>query len=215
MIVLIVCMHRSGTSALAGMLHQNGIIMGEDNTFIPKPAPENPKGFYENVRFRSLNDTMLAENGYWVKSFSPMVPNSIKLTEQTKDIAEQLIYEYNKKYSDWGFKDPRLCLTYGAWRTIFDGLGIEHKVILTYRNFDNIAESMLARRNFGDHARFKALATAYYKMALKQFNGATIVVRFDNLISDPGAIAKHLTCKLGHPVTDISFIEPKLANRNL
>jgi hypothetical protein len=49
-------MHRSGTSAVAGILHLNGIAMGSEKTFKPKPLPQNPKGFYENYDFRKIND---------------------------------------------------------------------------------------------------------------------------------------------------------------
>ena len=51
MIVIVVGMHRSGTSAVAGILHLHGISMGSEKTFKPKPLPQNPMGFYENFGF--------------------------------------------------------------------------------------------------------------------------------------------------------------------
>ena len=59
MITIVLGMHRSGTSVVAGILHFNKIIMGTYDTFWPRPLPQNPKGFYENYDFRKINDTIL------------------------------------------------------------------------------------------------------------------------------------------------------------
>jgi hypothetical protein len=205
MIVLVIGMHRSGTSAVAGLLHSNGIFMGEDRNFIPRPAPENPKGFYENVRFRHVNDLILSQNNYAVKTFSPQVPDRINLSNQAKDIMMQLIYEYNKKYPVWGFKDPRLCLTYSAWKQIFEELKIKPQKILCYRKFDDIAKSMKIRNpGYSTQKKYKALANAYYTMLLKDLKKPTIIIRFNSLIDKTEKIAKYIS---------ISFIDPKLGNR--
>ena len=116
MIVIVMGMHRSGTSALAGVLHQNGIIMGEPEDFRYPPVSENPKGFFENYFFRALNDQILYQNGYSAKSFSPMTPDHIDVTEQDTSIMRSLLSQYDKRYTTWGFKDPRMCLTYSAWK---------------------------------------------------------------------------------------------------
>ena len=76
MIVIVVGVHRSGTSAVAGILHLNGIAMGSEKTFKPKPMPQNPRGFYENYDFRKLNDRILKLAGYRVKSFDTLIPQA-------------------------------------------------------------------------------------------------------------------------------------------
>ena len=73
-IVIVLGMHRSGTSAMAGLLHNNNVIMGRDEDFVPKPMKENPKGFFENNRFRKLNDRVLRMCDYHIKDFSPELP---------------------------------------------------------------------------------------------------------------------------------------------
>ena len=52
MITIILGMHRSGTSTIAGVLHLNNISMGTYKNFWPRPLAQNPKGFYENYDFR-------------------------------------------------------------------------------------------------------------------------------------------------------------------
>ena len=69
MITIILGMHRSGTSTVAGILHLNKIVMGTYQNFWPRPLPQNPKGFYENYDFRKINDKLMQKAGYNVKSF--------------------------------------------------------------------------------------------------------------------------------------------------
>ena len=76
MITIILGMHRSGTSTVAGVLHLNKIIMGTHQNFWPRPLTQNPKGFYENYDFRKINDKLLNKAGYDVKTYEPKIPYS-------------------------------------------------------------------------------------------------------------------------------------------
>ena len=49
---------RSGTSMLAGILHQNGWSLGED--LYIEPSDSNPKGFFEDRDVNSINEELLA-----------------------------------------------------------------------------------------------------------------------------------------------------------
>jgi hypothetical protein len=53
---LVFSLHRSGSSAAAGVLHHMGIHMGES---LWAPFSSNPKGHYENLEFIALNDKIL------------------------------------------------------------------------------------------------------------------------------------------------------------
>ena len=70
MIIMILGMHRSGTSTISGVLHMNKIIMGTYQNFWPRPLSQNPKGFYENYDFRKINDQLLKRSGYDKFDFS-------------------------------------------------------------------------------------------------------------------------------------------------
>ena len=55
-VLLIFGMHRSGTSAFAGLLKESGIPMGKE---LMKPAFDNPRGFYENEKIVAFNERIL------------------------------------------------------------------------------------------------------------------------------------------------------------
>ena len=66
--------------------------MGEKRSFRPRLSVENPKGFYENIRFRALSDRILHESAYDVKSWNPLIP-SIRASGVTGFRVRRLIEE--------------------------------------------------------------------------------------------------------------------------
>jgi hypothetical protein len=207
MIVVIVGMHRSGTSALAGLLHHNGIVMGEEENFRPKPKKnQNEKGYYENFRFRSLNDELLGYNNYKAKSFDPYVPD-FKFPEELKHEGQNLLHEYSIRYKNWGWKDPRTSLTLKFWLDLYPNV----KVVISRRDYEKIAQSMWARKNSGSVKKYIDLCTAYYgSIHTAAYKTDWCNVSFDNLCTNPEFEANKLARFLDHPITDLSFIEDKL-----
>ena len=219
MIVIIAGMHRSGTSAVAGMLHANGVVMGEDKDFYPPPMKENPKGFYENVRFRRINDEILKRNGYKVKSFDPNIPIvHIIRDEEMRFKMMNLIQYYEDRFTNWGWKDPRTSLTLMSWINVIKDIGLSHKLrfIVTCRPVEEIRKSMLARGNKEKRQdQFLDLAAAYYKRFYDnfiQFDGMlSYLLTFQDLINKTEWVAKELSTFVGTKIEDISFVDKEIA----
>ncbi|MFW9819999.1 MAG: sulfotransferase family protein [Candidatus Thorarchaeota archaeon] len=103
--VVILGMHRSGTSMVGGILARLGINMGEK--FREDRIISNPLGFYEDVDFLSLNNEILKEaGGSWENppNLNQILAQKIKFGLKIKKI----IYD---KPQLWGWKDPRTSLT--------------------------------------------------------------------------------------------------------
>lgn len=222
MIVLVVGMHRSGTSALAGMLHSNGIIMGRNGKWYPPPMRENPKGFYENHDFRVLNDQILRDHGYSVKSFDPAVPSVTveRVRYETRMRMQLLVEEYNKTYEDWGFKDPRTCLTLPIWLGVMAAVGVtsdDVRILITCRPTDDIVASMLRRGNKErlGAGQFRDLAVAYNKAALEACNGWVKykTVDYKDLMYNTKATAMGISAFIGRAMDSTEHINPELADR--
>src|SRR3972149_1538089 len=63
--VIVLGMHRSGTSLIASILHLSGISMGKE--FL-RPDNGNPGGYFEDLEFLNLNKTILTQaEGTWRK----------------------------------------------------------------------------------------------------------------------------------------------------
>ncbi len=221
MIVIVIGMHRSGTSAVAGILHLNGIAMGSEKTFKPKPLPQNPKGFYENYDFRKINDQILKQVGYKVKSFDtdiPFVHASDRTVTKMGKLTEKQVFEN----TDWGWKDPRTCLTLSEWLTLFEEKGLleETKVVFTTRSASAVAES-LRKRNELHIDNGLMLWRLYHERALEaleQFPVPRFHFSYENLLNDSHSVCSRLFQFLGKSFETSMvgrFIDPDLNRSEL
>ena len=148
MIVIVLGMHRSGTSTVAGILHLNKISMGTYQSFWPRPLPQNPKGFYENFDFRKINDLIMKNVHYQIKSYNPDIPTA-KINQKLENKMIKVINKYESDFEFWGWKDPRTCLTISHWINCLDALNLRKKIKIIYitRKSSSVARSLKKRNN--------------------------------------------------------------------
>ncbi len=195
MIIMILGMHRSGTSTVAGVLHMNNIAMGTYENFWPRPLSQNPKGFYENFDFRKINDQMLKFSGYDVKSYNPDIP-MVELNNKLLSKMKELVDHNNSTFPDWGWKDPRTCLTASSWldAIISLGLGDELKIVFLARRASSVSRS-LYKRNGLLFEKGLQLWESYTQRALKFCSRSNVPIHycsFEDLLDDPLEICNSL-----------------------
>lgn len=133
--VIVLGMHRSGTSCLTGLLQQGGLELGD----VIEEAPHNKKGNRESPAIMALNNDVLSySNGSWD---SP--PENLRWKAEHEQERARIIALFNGKNA-WGFKDPRSLLTLPFW---LEGLGAsEVTCIATFRHPLLVAKSLRARQ---------------------------------------------------------------------
>jgi len=217
MIIMILGMHRSGTSTISGVLHMNGIIMGTYQNFWPRPLNQNPKGFYENFDFRKINDQLLNKAGYDVKSYIPEIPN-IQQIDSLSDKMKLIIKKSNSSYQDWGWKDPRTCLTANHWASAIDELGLQKKlkIIFMARRASSVSRS-LNQRNDLSFKQGLELWKSYTEQAfsfIKNNSYPTYYCSFEDLLRYPVQVCDSLFGFLGKkwdPQIVKKFIDPSIS----
>jgi len=111
--IIILGMHRSGTSCLAGSLQQSGVFLGDVST----NDKHNQKGNRENQLIMLLNDDILHHNN---SSWNIPPTKDISWDNSHISTANDILEYFNSntlsKY--WGFKDPRSILTFDFWINI-------------------------------------------------------------------------------------------------
>jgi len=133
--IIILGMHRSGTSCLAGSLQQQGISLGE----VSRSNEYNTKGNRENQEIVSLNEDILTTSGGdWKKP--PTMIRWEKAHEEKRDQIIKSLQQQNTPY--WGFKDPRTLLTFKFWK---QGLPSDFKIIGTFRHPLDVVNSLAKR----------------------------------------------------------------------
>lgn len=131
--LMVVGMHRSGTSFLTGSLQQAGLELGKYSAW----NPHNLKGNRENQDIVEFHDQVLAARGYaWDRP--PTTPIVWSRAEQ--DAAQALIDQYQGA-PHWGFKDPRSLLMVDCWQALLPNL----RFIGIFRHPTAVAQSLHAR----------------------------------------------------------------------
>lgn len=130
--VIILGMHRSGTSCLAGSLQEAGLFLGD----VIVEAPHNKKGNRELKEIWTLHDRVLSENGGSWRS----PPSSIIWSDETKSIQKSLI-DRLRDDRPWGFKDPRTLILHQRWLDLFPNA----QLVATVRHPEAVAASLMQR----------------------------------------------------------------------
>ena len=140
--VLVLGMHRSGTSAVGAVLELLGLNWGKFGEGLPADE-DNPKGYWERKDIVELNDFLLEVcEGRWdkVSKFS-----LAQLSSENRDKFHRkakLILENFHDKEPFFIKDPRLCLTLKEWVPLLS----KPVGLLVYRDPLQVAQS-LAKRN--------------------------------------------------------------------
>lgn len=212
-------MHRSGTSALAGVFNLCGYSIG--NNFLEE-TNDNIKGFYENKQIMELNDRFLyALNSNWqttlpLKKIKKTLNKKINI-RACEIIITNLIEESNG-YNHL-IKDPRLSLLLPIWLKAFENLNIKPKIIISVRKPLDVSHSLKERNNISINKSL--LLWEYYNLYAEKHskNYKRVFSDYDLLLQNPkehlkmlysalkledkDKIYKHLE-KINH------FIEPDL-----
>lgn len=130
--MLILGMHRSGTSCLAGCLQAAGLISGEVNT----QAMYNAKGNRENLAVMHLNDEVLASNGGSWRAPPQAVTWSAPQLRKGAEVATAIAGQ-----GAWGFKDPRTLLTLDGWLEVLGPV----EIAASFRHPFAVAQSLNKR----------------------------------------------------------------------
>lgn len=134
--VIILGMHRSGTSCLTGCLKSFGLKLGDVSEY----NKYNEKGNQEDRQVFRLNEDILRANGgSWNQVPEQISPLNENHTKQVTDV----IADYAKIDGCWGIKDPRMLITYPLWKSLLP----PHSLLGTFRHPKAVAQSLLARKN--------------------------------------------------------------------
>jgi hypothetical protein len=134
--LLILGMHRSGTSCLTGSLQQLGLNLGN----VSESDPYNLKGNRENRSISLFNESLLKySGGGWSN-----IPT--KIIWENKHVLEQnlLLDEFFKLEEPRGLKDPRMLFLLPFWIKKLKDIDF----IGTFRHPYAVAKSLYSRKSF-------------------------------------------------------------------
>jgi hypothetical protein len=176
--VMVLGMHRSGTSVVAKAISLLGVEFGEN---LLEAKPDNKKGFWEDAFVVSCNDQVLKQS---LHEWYTVGKINTVLGEKKSELINYL--KENFKHAEvWGIKDPRLCRLLPEWDNILNSLNFDIKYCVAIRNPLSVIKSLEHRNEFtAQHAEL--LWYQYNIDILKNLqNKCFSVVDYDEIIKNP------------------------------
>lgn len=146
--VVILGMHRSGTSLLAGSLEAAGLYLGE----VKNESVYNRRGNKENESIRALNNALLKASG---AAWNRPPPGQIRWRPADEERGRALIRPYLEVGRPWGFKDPRTIWLVEGWLRLLPNA----RMVGVFRHPSLVIRSIIARAKRRVIGEEEALAT--------------------------------------------------------
>ncbi|MGC8509691.1 MAG: sulfotransferase family protein [Acidimicrobiales bacterium] len=189
--VLVVGMHRSGTSALSSVLEATGLDAGTD---LMARDVGNPDGYYEQRGVVALDDEVLAHyGGAW--DAPPLLAPGWTEEHVARGFARRAREVLDETFSRPRFvmKDPRVSLLLPLWRHV---LLDRCAAVVIVRDPAEVAWS-LALRDAMSPLSAMALWSAYNRALLEGLEGLPVhVVRYAELVERPAAVVGEVVASL-------------------
>lgn len=205
--VVVLGMHRTGTSAMTGLLTLAGAYPG---SHLLPPNISNPKGFFESVRVVELNNKLLSLLGSRWDDMNPLPTGwatSAEVRECRQEIAAFVADEFCSSVTV--LKDPRLCRTLPLWLDVMKEVGITPSFILCMRNPAEVARSEKTMKGL-PYVKSLMLYMDYSLSAEFNTRGfRRVVVDYQQLISNWRAVIDHISNAIdfSFPVSSQIFLD--------
>jgi hypothetical protein len=194
--VLVLGMHRSGTSAIAGISHLLGATAPAT---MMEPAFDNPTGFWESVTATALNEVILTVlGGRW---YDCLPLETARLDAQARQAAvARCVSVVTSEFGDaslFVLKDPRFSILLDFWLPAFAALNVVVAPLLALRHPTEVLASM--RRRDGMPGDVAAPLWLHYTLEAERHtrHRPRAVLSYDNFMQDWRGCLARVTAEAG------------------
>lgn len=185
-VVLVLGMHRSGTSAVTGALREFDFDLGPN---LMAPAPDNPKGFWEHAGVVAIHERLLHGLGRSWMDPAPMPEGWLK-SAPAKTAARELLALLRSDFPSaprWAVKDPRLCRLLPLWNAVLRQLGVRTHALFVVRHPQEVAASLRVRNDWPESLARLLWTYHLIEPELHSRGMPRAIVGYDTLLADPDA----------------------------
>lgn len=212
--IMVLGMHRSGTSALAGALHHAGAACGGD---LMGEGPNNPKGYFESPTVLAHMEALLEACGSFWHDWRPLDTGRAGRA-RLRALRRGLYGHLDGQFAEtpvFTVKDPRICRAYDLWIRVLDTFGAGRTAVLTVRNPVEVAGS-LATRNGMTRDKASLLWLRHVLDAERASRGGVrVFTTYEQVMGDlPGVLGRIAATLPAGTTLDVEagtdFIDPSL-----
>lgn len=202
--LLVLGMHRSGTSALTRVLNLLGADISQK--LMPAAQGNNETGFWEPQDIVAVHDAMLAAAGSGWDDMSSF-PASFFSTGAAKGYQAKILDHLQRDFADstmFTIKDPRVCRLVPFWLELLNRFDAAPYAVIPVRNPLEVARSLKARDGF-HHARSTLIWLRHVLEAERDSRSLPrSFVTFDALLEDWRECVRKIFQDLELPLPEIS-----------
>jgi GT2 family glycosyltransferase/glycosyltransferase involved in cell wall biosynthesis len=185
--IVVLGMHRSGTSALAHLLHAAGADLGE--RVLPASAG-NELGHWEDAFAVETNERLLSALGRRWDDVRPLPAgwrDAVPAREAHAGIVDY-VRGTRLRHAAWALKDPRMCLFAPLWLDALRDAGARTCALLLARHPQEVAASLAARD--GMAVASADLLWARYMLEAERATRAVprAVLTYEDLLASPADV---------------------------
>ncbi|ARN73882.1 hypothetical protein [Oceanicoccus sagamiensis] len=196
-LVLVLGMHRSGTSAITHALTTMGVELGD--RLMPAIDGNNDKGFWEDLDVNALNIKMLEaldRDWHYLLPISEEETNAL-IEKSFLNQAVELLKKKIEKFSVFGLKDPRMAKLQPFWQRVFERCDFDVYYILPVRNPASVTASLLKRDAMPLEKGYFLWAEHTLAALLGSSGKNRIFIDYDQLLGSPGQQLERMSNFLG------------------
>jgi hypothetical protein len=181
--LLLLGMHRSGTSATARVVNLLGADLGDN---LVTPGSDNPDGFWEHAEAVRINDALLEGLGRTWYDMREM-PQGWQEAEAAQVALGQIQTLIRRDFQPdvlWAVKDPRMCLTAPVWIKALQGLDYEVDCLFVVRDPGEVVDSLHVRNDWVREPLFLMWVQYLMEAEAATRHARRSLITYDQLLSD-------------------------------
>ena len=198
-LVVVLGMHRSGTSATTRALAALGADFGD--RLLHPIAGVNEKGFFEDLDVLKINIDLLSAAGMDWHTVGEVELSRIDPAQldglQTQAIA---LLRAKCRGRTFALKDPRMSRLMAFWQPVFECVGVPVVYVVTVRNPISVASSLSKRDRFPEEKSHLLWLNHMVPVLLATRSSVRVIVDYDRLLDDPRGELKRMAAHLGMPL---------------
>jgi len=220
-LIVVLGMHRSGTSAMTRALAVMGVELG--NRFISTIDGVNSKGFWEDLDINAFDEELLGALKTTWYDLTPIDSVDVKVLREKGYLlrAIELIREKTKGLSTFGFKDPRVTKLLPFWKEVFSYGDFDVNYVIAVRHPLSVVRSLSKRDGFeADHSYLLWLGYTILSLT-ESVQRRRVLIDYDRLMRSPdnelSRIAQGLNLKILQTELESfkkEFLDPSLRHTN-
>ncbi len=195
--LIVVGMHRSGTSATTGAMQCLGVQLGEK--LYTGHSDINAKGYFEHCDIADTNDEALLSIGSaWDDVF--LKNDAWWKKKELQPFAAKMRQYIRRDFSQsplWAVKDPRVSRLLPWWLEIFTDEGISPHFIFVVRSPDEVYRSLERRDGFSREKSFMLWLLHYLEAERESRGYPRTFTLFEQFLDDPKGELLKIEAQLG------------------